>query len=120
MWTDARDPHHCCRRVSDHAPGAARVRGSDDGSQVADMHLCSKQRVRHRAADQGSRYVVEKAGEHEDDNEKPERPLPVMRKNAWEGCRYTSLLEMARQQPEYNEQEEQVRQDHPFVSEMGN
>ena len=84
------------------------------------MHLCSKQRVRHRAADQGSRYVVEKAGEHEDDNEKPERPLPVMRKNAWEGCRYTSLLEMARQQPEYNEQEEQVRQDHPFVSEMGN
>ena len=57
---DAADPHHRRSRIADDAARAARVRGRDDGHEVTDAHAPAKQRVRHRAADQRGRNVVEK------------------------------------------------------------
>ena len=116
---DAADPHHRRRGIADDASRAARIRGRDDGREVADADAAAKQRVRHGAADQGGGDVVEETGNHEHDREQCERAGPVVGKPGREFLRQAALLEMRGEQREADEQEEQVDEDHRLVREVG-
>ena len=83
--------------------------------EIADVDLAPENMPRHRAADQRGGDVVEEARQHEHDDEQRKAALPVVGQEGRHLVRDAALLEMARQQREAHQQQEQVRQDHPFV-----
>src|SRR6185312_4596010 len=78
-WADAVDPHHCSCRVANDATGTASIRRCDDGSEIADMHFTPEDMASNRAADQGRCDVVQKARQHENNNEKKEPASTTVR-----------------------------------------
>ena len=115
---DAVDPHHCRGGVAHDAEGAARVGGRDDPRDVADMDFALEQLQRHRPADQGRRDVVEEARDEPDDGQQEEGALPVVGQQRRHHIGNAALLEVAREQRKAHQQQEQVRQHHPFVLHM--
>ena len=71
--------------------------------------------ARHGAADQRGGDVVEEARQHEYDDEQHESALPVVGQEGRHLVGDAALLEMPRQQRKTHQQQEQVREDHPFV-----
>src|SRR3954466_3442709 len=74
---------------------------------------------RHRAADQGRGYVVQKARQHKDEDEEDDATAPIVRKQRRHFVRDPAFLEVPRQNRKSHQQQEQVRENDPFVLEMG-
>ncbi len=83
------------------------------------MDLLVEQGVRHGAADERRRDVVEERRQHEDEHQQDEGPLPVVGEVARQHLRDLALLEVPRQQGEAEEQAEQIEDHHPLVPEVG-
>ena len=86
----------------------------DDRGEIADMYPL-KFVPGHRPADQRGGDVVEEARQNEHNQAQRKPALPVVRQHRGHFIRNPALLERARQQREAHEQQEQVRQDYPFV-----
>ena len=112
---DAVDPHHGRGGVADHAARAAGVRGRDDRGEIADVDFALEHVARHRAADQRGRDVVEEARQHEHDGEQREPALPSVGQERRHLVRNAAVLEVPGQDRKAHQQQEQVREDHPFV-----
>ena len=112
---DAVDPHHGGGGVADHAAGAAGVGRRDDRGEIADVDFALEHVARHRAADQRGRDVVEEARQHEHDGEQREPALPAVGQERRHLVGNAAVLEMPRQDRKAHQQQEQVREDHPFV-----
>ena len=115
---DAVDPHHGGRRVAHHGAGTAGIGSSDDGRQIANMHLALEKLVRHGATDQRSGNVIEEAGEHENHDQHQEATFPVCRQELGQDHRHVALFKMAGEQRKTGEQAEQVGNRHPFMTKM--
>ena len=83
--------------------------------EIADVDLAAENVPRHGAADQRRGDVVEEARQHEHDDEQHEAALPVVGQEGRHLVGHAALLEMPRQQRKAHQQQEQVREDHPFV-----
>ena len=115
----AADPHHRGRRVADDAAGPARIRRRDDRDEVADLHAPAEQRVRGGAADQCRGDVVQECGQRRTRcASSASAPVQSSRQAARQRLRQAARLEMGREQREADEQQEEVRQDHPLVREV--
>jgi hypothetical protein len=109
--SEDRQHHEEADHVGDGDVPAAGVRRRDDRHEVADMDLAAEHMARHRAADQRGRDVVEEAGQHEHDREQDQS----VRQEGRHRVRDAAVFEVARQDRGAHQQQEQVREDHPFV-----
>ena len=114
----ARNPHHGGGRVAEHAARAAGIGCGDNGSKVADVDLAAKYVPRDRAADDRRRNVVEETRQHKHDHEQQQPARPVVRQQRRHLVRHGAFLEVTRQQSEAHQQQEQVREQRKFVTEM--
>jgi hypothetical protein len=115
---DPADPHHRGRGVADDASRAAGVGGGDDRDEVSDPDPAAEQRLRRRAADQRGRDVVEERRRDEHDAEQHECTGPVIGQERRQGARQAALLEVPGQDREADEQQREVRENHPFAREV--
>ena len=114
-WTDAVDPHHRGCRIANDAASATSVRRCDDGGKIADMHFALEDMPSNRAADQGRCDVVQKGGQHEDNQEQWETAGPTVWQDPWHSIWNAAAFEVPRQDRKAHEQEEQVGKGHPLV-----
>ena len=114
----ARYPHHRGRGIADHTTRAAGVRCRHDRSQVTDVNFFAVHGRCDRAADHGGGDVVEERGQHEHHEQQHEAALPVIRQEARQHVWRMAVVKMRGEQGDSDEQAEQVREHHPFVTEM--
>jgi hypothetical protein len=86
--------------------------------QVADVHLALEHGVGDRAADHRRGDVVEEAREQPHQHQQHEAALPVVGQEPRQHRRHLALLEQVGQQREAEQQQQQVRQDHPLMPQV--
>ena len=70
-------------------------------------------------ADQGPGDVVEECGKNEHKGQKDETTGPIVRQRGRHPVGNAARLEMACKQSEANQKQKQIRQENPFMGEMG-